>query len=94
MFKRSSWQVKRRSSRRLPLCIESLEDRCVPSATAGFGWNLFDQVLLRSELLPLFRNGDLKILTTDGLTGLLNRRGRPDRNTASDHLPLLFRLAI
>jgi hypothetical protein len=66
-----------------------------PSAESRwYFWNIFDQVLLRPELLPLFRNEDLKILTTDGATALLDRHGHPDRNTASDHLPLLFRLAI
>jgi hypothetical protein len=57
-------------------------------------WNMLDQVLLRPELLPLFRNRDLKILTTDGSVSLLDARGLPDGDRVSDHLPLLFRVNI
>lgn len=33
-------------------------------------WNMFDQVLLRPDLLPCFRSEDLKIEVTDGTTSL------------------------
>jgi hypothetical protein len=61
---------------------------------AWYYWNIFDQVLLRPSLLPFFRNQDLRVLVTDGSTSLLNARGLPDRQSASDHLPLLFRLDV
>jgi hypothetical protein len=57
-------------------------------------WNVFDQVLLRPALLPVFRNQDLRILVTDGTSSLLDARGLPDRKLASDHLPLLFQLDL
>ena len=57
-------------------------------------WNMFDQVLVRPDLLNTFEFGNLKILTNDGSTNLANSQGRPDRNKASDHFPLLFRLNL
>jgi hypothetical protein len=57
-------------------------------------WNVFDQVLLRPDLLPFFSHNDLDILTHDGEHSLLDGRGRPNAETASDHLPLVFRLSL
>jgi endonuclease/exonuclease/phosphatase family metal-dependent hydrolase len=59
-----------------------------------FFWNMFDQVLLRPDLLPFFRNEDLKILTTDGTISFLSAKGLPDASVASDHLPILFKLHL
>src|SRR5262249_31785741 len=55
-------------------------------------WNIFDQVLLRPELIE--RLVEVQILTTDGQETLLETGGRPDKANASDHLPLLFRLNL
>ena len=55
-------------------------------------WYMFDQVLLRPELLPFFRNPDLEILTSDGVNSFLTADGAPNRTIASDHLPVLIRL--
>ena len=52
-------------------------------------WYMFDQVLLRPDLLPYFVNPDLEILTTDGINSLILPDGSPDRRTASDYLPVL-----
>lgn len=57
-------------------------------------WNMFDQVLLRPALLPLFKNKDLRILIGDGESSLLTPDGLPDRRAYSDHLPILFRLDV
>lgn len=62
------------------------------AAHVSHEWNMFDQVLLRPDLLPYFRNEDLQILTTDGVTSFLNPNGTPNKRVASDHLPLLFKL--
>ena len=59
-----------------------------------FFWNMFDQVLIRPELLSLFSNEDLEILTFDGGTSFLSSQGVPDANIASDHLPLFFKLGL
>lgn len=57
-------------------------------------WNMFDQVLLRPALLPMFHNEDLRILTTDGQTAFVTSSGTPNKNQMSDHLPILFTLHI
>lgn len=55
---------------------------------------MFDQVLLRPELLSIFRNEELKILTGVSGTSFLTANGLPKRSVASDHLPILFRLEM
>ena len=57
-------------------------------------WNMFDQVLIRPALLSIFRNEELKILSSIGATSLLTPRGLPDRSVGSDHLPILFKLDL
>lgn len=57
-------------------------------------WNMFDQVLVRPELLPAFNNGSLQILETVGDVSLLSRRGIPNKRRGSDHLPILFDLNL
>jgi endonuclease/exonuclease/phosphatase family metal-dependent hydrolase len=55
-------------------------------------WNIFDQVLLRPEIMHTLQ--DLQILTHDGDASLLSRGGTPDTTGGSDHLPLYFRLNV
>jgi len=57
-------------------------------------WNMFDQVLIRSELLSMFRNEELRILSVVGERSLLTANGLPNSSVASDHLPILFRLNL
>ncbi len=64
-----------------------------PSAGPGsVYWNMFDQVLLRPALMNSL--AELRILDSDGQGTLLTERGRPRASTASDHLPILFRLDL
>lgn len=65
-----------------------------PRESRWYYWNMSDQVLIRPELLPFFRNQDLKIIVTDGVTSLLTNRGLPNRTLASDHFPIRFRLHL
>jgi hypothetical protein len=65
-----------------------------PKESRWYYWNMFDQVLLRPDLLPHFRNDDLKILVGDGATSMINEHGIPDRRNYSDHLPILFRVNV
>lgn len=59
---------------------------------ANFFWNVFDQILLRPDLLDGFPQRELKILTDiDGMP-LLNKMGTPDPKVGSDHLPIMFQL--
>jgi hypothetical protein len=54
-------------------------------------WNMYDQVLLRPELLEGFTPDDVSILSeVRGLSLLEN--GRPDKEMASDHLPVMVNL--
>ena len=55
-------------------------------------WNIFDQVLVRPDLLPFFDFSALGILTGDGERSFLKHNGVPDKANFSDHLPLLFQL--
>jgi len=54
-------------------------------------WNIFDQILLRPELLEFFDEDSLKILTSIDGTDLLNKHSRVN-NEISDHLPVEFEL--
>jgi len=65
------------------------------SRHVNYSWNVFDQVLLRPELLHSFSNDQLQVLTRAGNT-LLTKGvdGVIDGRNASDHLPVLFRLNL
>ncbi|MCZ6675994.1 MAG: endonuclease/exonuclease/phosphatase family protein [Candidatus Poribacteria bacterium] len=57
-------------------------------------WNIFDQVLLRPDVMPFFPDESLQILSTDGTTSFLSERGLPNTSAVSDHLPILFQLDL
>jgi exonuclease III len=57
-------------------------------------WHMFDQVLLRPDMIFVFIGEYLKILETDGRESFLNKQGIPDKTNFSDHLPVLFTLDI
>jgi hypothetical protein len=57
-------------------------------------WHMFDQVLVRPDLLQAFHDEELRIVTTGGGTSLVSRRGIPNRSVASDHLPIVFSLDL
>jgi len=58
----------------------------------NYHWNMFDQVLLRPDLLEAYDRGDVRILTRAGDTSLLTAAGTPLKSI-SDHLPILARVA-
>ncbi len=60
----------------------------------SFFWNIFDQVLIRPDLMNSFRNEELKILGSDGNDSFMMSYGIPDSRAVSDHLPILFRLRL
>jgi hypothetical protein len=57
-------------------------------------WNMFDQVLIRPQLLNRFKNSDLTIVYSCGDCSFLSKNGVPDSNIASDHLPVVFSLTM
>jgi hypothetical protein len=69
-------------------CYYSAKESC------WYFWNMYDQVLLRPDLLSSFRNETLKILVTDGESSFVNKRGLPSTERFSDHLPITFRLDL
>ena len=62
-----------------------------PAKPIVYGWNMYDQVLLRPDLMDGL--ADLRIIDQIGPTFLL-RNGRPDRRIGSDHLPLFLTLNL
>jgi hypothetical protein len=58
----------------------------------NYYWNVFDQLLLRSELAERFDPSRLHILKSAGSRSLVRTDGRPDDVNASDHLPITFEL--
>lgn len=57
-------------------------------------WNIFDQVLIRPELLEKFSDENLSVITEIDSRPLLSESGRPNRSFASDHLPILLGLKL
>ena len=53
-------------------------------------WWMFDQVLIRPELVSKTRNAGFRFLTMIGKQSLVDGKGRPDSKVGSDHLPLYF----
>ncbi len=60
-----------------------------------FFWNMFDQVMLRPDLLDRFDKASLEILESDGDAQFLTKRSEiPNKTGASDHLPIIFALDL
>ncbi len=57
-------------------------------------WGMFDQVLIRPDLVQSFDPASLRILTHAGSQPLVGGNGRPSKSFASDHLPILFKIQI
>jgi exonuclease III len=57
-------------------------------------WNMFDQVLVRPELIDRFNLDRLAVPVAAGKASLVNSHGRPDVVGASDHLPIVFELDL
>jgi hypothetical protein len=57
-------------------------------------WHMLDQVVLRPDVIEMFNEGRLRILTAAGGIDLLTERGLPNHKLASDHLPVMFELNV
>ncbi len=51
---------------------------------------MYDQMLIRPGIMKQLKH--VEILDHDGTRSLLNRRGVPNKQSASDHLPVFFQL--
>ena len=57
-----------------------------------FFWNIFDQVLIRPELIDvIFDESSLRIVSSINDFSLMNKKGHVDKRL-SDHLPIEFEL--
>lgn len=59
----------------------------------NYFWHIYDQVLLRPELIPYFDDKELEIVVNIGDINLLSNAGIVDKKY-SDHLPIIFTLKI
>ena len=57
-------------------------------------WHVFDQVLLRPDLIPALGDEMPTFITELGDESLLRANGRPDNRRFSDHLPIALSLNI
>jgi hypothetical protein len=65
------------------------------STHINYYWNIFDQVMVRPELIELFDTKNFKILSESKNTSFLKRAaGIPNVEVASDHLPIKFSLKL
>ncbi len=64
------------------------------SEHVNYYWNIFDQVLIRPDMIQLFDTNSLKVIDSDGEDSFLTEEGIPDASRFSDHLPILFNIKI
>ncbi|HEV2989182.1 MAG TPA: endonuclease/exonuclease/phosphatase family protein [Candidatus Angelobacter sp.] len=64
------------------------------SGHLSYFWNIFDQVLIRPDLLHYLPDHPVNILTTTDSQPLLRGNELPDRVKVSDHLPILFTINL
>jgi hypothetical protein len=57
-------------------------------------WNMFDQVLIRPQLVDKFNGQTLAIVQSVGDISFLSESGTPNGDLASDHLPLIFEFIL
>ncbi len=64
------------------------------ASQVNYFWHIFDQVLVRPDLMKYFKDESLAVLTQAGQVNLLSTSNRPNLTAGSDHLPLTFELTI
>ncbi|MED3994646.1 hypothetical protein P4647_08275 [Peribacillus frigoritolerans] len=60
----------------------------------SYVWNMFDQVIIRPQLIERFDFESLEIIHMINETPILNKQGRPNKESFSDHLPLKFTILL
>jgi hypothetical protein len=56
-------------------------------------WHIFDQVVIRPEVIPLIPDA-VQVMTAIGRHSLIDHQGRPDTKRFSDHLPIMFEVLL
>lgn len=64
------------------------------SKPLNYYWHMFDQVLIRADMLDLFDDSKLSIQTSSININLLSAEGIPNKIRYSDHLPITFCLDL
>ena len=64
----------------------------VSTGIKTYFWNIFDQVLFRTDMIKTFERESLKIITEIAGHSLLNEKGIPNKDMYSDHLPIFFNI--
>lgn len=59
------------------------------SGQENYYWNIFDQVIIRPELIDFFKLDSLKVITKTKKESLITNNKRPNKSI-SDHLPIFF----
>jgi hypothetical protein len=62
------------------------------SSEVNYFWNMFDQVLIRPSLLNYVETHAVQVVTKIREQSLLTAKGHPNRDTMSDHLPIICKL--
>jgi hypothetical protein len=62
------------------------------SQLTEYFWNMYDQVLIRPDLVDWFDDKSLEVISDVAGTSLLNENSRPNKEEISDHLPIVFSL--
>lgn len=60
----------------------------------NYYWNVFDQVMVRPDIMERCDGEGIQILTKAGDASLLRDDGAPNSKVFSDHLPLLFEIEL
>jgi len=60
----------------------------------NYQWNIFDQILLRPSIADNLDKKSIKIITNDGSKNLITKKGIPNKQLYSDHLPITFTLTF
>jgi len=60
----------------------------------NYYWHMFDQVLIRPDLLDFFPIKSLKIITEINGISFLSGFGKPNKSKFSDHLPIIFSINL
>ncbi|HET9282565.1 MAG TPA: hypothetical protein VFR24_11450 [Candidatus Angelobacter sp.] len=64
------------------------------SEHVNYYWNMFDQALIRPELLRFLPPKGVEIVQSINSKSLLSKNGQPDTNSSSDHLPIKLTLEM
>lgn len=63
------------------------------SGQESYYWNMFDQVIIRPEIIDFFKSSSLKIITETKNISLIKEKNKRPNKKISDHLPIFFTIS-